>query len=1038
MRLMFFRFVVILLLLPLGLGAMNVRSLEVGYQHVSGLTYRGSVVFYLFSPSPVDSLVKLDWGDNSTGILINPVVTELPGDIKKVVYSATHTYSGPSTFTLSISYKVRGNNVQNVQFPLVEEIYAEAKLVVNPFVGGLNSPQFLEPPLQNICLGMSQTLSLAAVDLQGDSLTYALIPSRGADGNTVVGYYYPPATAAFSLDAHTGILTWNIPSAKGFWCFAYRIDKYRDGVWVGSVMRDMTINVINCSPFSANLSVPGDTCILAGNALGFIVNASYSGNDSITLSSFGEPYSLMDDPASFPQPVKGIGSVSSPFNWNISCSHVRPDAYQLIFRAILEDSLTTCNCTNTFNNQTIGSGYYSNVPVKFNNPCLPSWDGGYYLWFGADSAAPRFLYTPPLDLTAGNYMLSFDFIFSDHTGNPGTHCEGPDEPDEGMYLQYSTSGPSGPWVTMSYWDPSISDVEGGHVEDLIKWNNYSINVPDAAISTSSRFRWAQFESTGIYYDHWGLDNITVYKIADKLPAIEEISVEVIAPAPLNLMAYPASTSIDLEWNKSYCTNASGYHIYRKSAFYGYVPDACETGVPAYTGYQYIASTYSVDDTLFTDDNNGNGLPHGNDYCYMVTAWFENGAESQASNEACAQLPDDVPVITNVSVDITSATAGQFYIAWSRPDDLDQVSFPGPYRYNIYRAPSLSGGTAILVGSTNDLNDTTYTDSGVNTASSAYNYYIELQYTNGSTLVSLVSSYPASSVFLTAESWDESVLLNWEYNVPWSNDSFAIYRYNSVSGLFDLIAYTPETEYADTGLVNGQEYCYKIQSLGNYSLSGFVSPILNWSQEVCARPADLNPPCVPTLQISTDCNQVSNLLSWTNPLTVCGDDDVGSYQIYYSPTTDGLMSLISVISNPLDTFFLDQRENSVAGCYAVAATDTSGNQSALSNIVCIDIDLCDLYHLPNVFTPDGDGINDYFIPFPYDFVERIDMQIFNRWGSLVFATNDPDILWDGKNQQNSSECSEGVYFFVCLVYEQRLEGLRQRSLTGTVHLYRSKQ
>jgi len=63
-----------------------------------------------------------------------------------------------------------------------------------------------------------------------------------------------------------------------------------------------------------------------------------------------------------------------------------------------------------------------------------------------------------------------------------------------------------------------------------------------------------------------------------------------------------------------------------------------------------------------------------------------------------------------------------------------------------------------------------------------------------------------------------------------------------------------------------------------------------------------------------------------------------------------------------------------------------------------------YDLPNVFTPNSDGTNDLFT---FDLVEAAEIQIFNRWGNVVYIS-DTVFEWDGKS--NGSECPEGVYFY----------------------------
>jgi gliding motility-associated-like protein len=120
---------------------------------------------------------------------------------------------------------------------------------------------------------------------------------------------------------------------------------------------------------------------------------------------------------------------------------------------------------------------------------------------------------------------------------------------------------------------------------------------------------------------------------------------------------------------------------------------------------------------------------------------------------------------------------------------------------------------------------------------------------------------------------------------------------------------------------------------------------------------------------------------------------------------------------------------------VTATDSTGNESEPGAVICVDY--CPLYELPNVFTPDGDGFNDEFHPFPYRFVESIDLNIFNRWGLLVFSTDDPDIMWNGKTDNTGNDLPDGVYFYICQVNEIYLSGTRPRQLQGTIQLIREK-
>ncbi len=64
-------------------------------------------------------------------------------------------------------------------------------------------------------------------------------------------------------------------------------------------------------------------------------------------------------------------------------------------------------------------------------------------------------------------------------------------------------------------------------------------------------------------------------------------------------------------------------------------------------------------------------------------------------------------------------------------------------------------------------------------------------------------------------------------------------------------------------------------------------------------------------------------------------------------------------------------------------------------------------IPNVFTPNNDGINDHFVISGTGFTEY-QLVIVNRWGEIVFETDNPKNGWDGKS--NGKLCSDGVYFY----------------------------
>jgi hypothetical protein len=56
--------------------------------------------------------------------------------------------------------------------------------------------------------------------------------------------------------------------------------------------------------------------------------------------------------------------------------------------------------------------------------------------------------------------------------------------------------------------------------------------------------------------------------------------------------------------------------------------------------------------------------------------------------------------------------------------------------------------------------------------------------------------------------------------------------------------------------------------------------------------------------------------------------------------------------------------------------------------------------------------------------------------LIFETTDPDINWDGKYMENNKKVVDGVYYYICDVYEYHLTGIEPRTLVGFIHIFSS--
>jgi len=129
-----------------------------------------------------------------------------------------------------------------------------------------------------------------------------------------------------------------------------------------------------------------------------------------------------------------------------------------------------------------------------------------------------------------------------------------------------------------------------------------------------------------------------------------------------------------------------------------------------------------------------------------------------------------------------------------------------------------------------------------------------------------------------------------------------------------------------------------------------------------------------------------------PITLADNINAGNSLASWEWSTGEKTSAITVVAPGVYTATVK-----VHGCYASASVTVSN----------------DCYiNVPNVFTPNGDGLNDYFYPHQYlsSGLTSFQISIFNRWGEMVFQSNSLDGRgWDGK--LNDVPQPEGVYVYL---------------------------
>lgn len=102
----------------------------------------------------------------------------------------------------------------------------------------------------------------------------------------------------------------------------------------------------------------------------------------------------------------------------------------------------------------------------------------------------------------------------------------------------------------------------------------------------------------------------------------------------------------------------------------------------------------------------------------------------------------------------------------------------------------------------------------------------------------------------------------------------------------------------------------------------------------------------------------------------------------------------------------------SGNYSAVYTVNMSNQSGCTGTTTVTINVIPEYDIfiPNVFTPNGDGANDFWQIFGnLKGVKQLQVQVFNRWGEKVFDTTDINFEWDGTYK--GKDAPIGVYTYV---------------------------
>jgi len=304
-------------------------------------------------------------------------------------------------------------------------------------------------------------------------------------------------------------------------------------------------------------------------------------------------------------------------------------------------------------------------------------------------------------------------------------------------------------------------------------------------------------------------------------------------------------------------------------------------------------------------------------------------------------------------------------------------------------------------------DTALVDS--NLCDSTYIYYVEgidsaMNYVSSSNLDTAHPLYPPATgpkLRVATVAGEKIIHIFWnKSNLP-GIKYYIIDKWTQKTGW--IINYLTDTDrsYNDTNVnPNADLYKYRLRSVDR---CGVVSPYGNTAQNIILSGAVKN---------DRRYFNWTKYAVWTagikNYVIQIKMPDSGKWQTI-SPTFDsatGTWNNDSIYMN-IDTFT----------CFRVLAledTTATAKDTSASNTVCVL--LASRIWVPNAFTPDNDSLNDVFKLVSVSLYNMIvnnqvvfDFQVYNRWGTKVFETNDYSKGWDGTF--NGKKCTPDEYFWV---------------------------
>jgi len=308
-------------LLPQRVNATHAAGADLTYTSLGGLVYQVDATFYRDCNGTMEpGNVAISYKSALCGFTRTALANKIPNDngseitmpcatapstcnggnspgIRKWIYRAIITLPAACSDWI-FSYRIccRNCTITTIQNPCASgsEIYIESALnnVVAP---ENNSPQFSNAPIAFVCLAQNFNYNSGVYDVDGDSISYELIAPK-TSATTEVSYIAPASpqdpvisSTPFLMNAVTGDINFTASSLQ-ISVMAIRINEFRNGVLIGSTIRDIQVYTQNCFnsiPVASGINGTSNfiTTTCAGQQLCFTINtADADSNQTVNIS----------------------------------------------------------------------------------------------------------------------------------------------------------------------------------------------------------------------------------------------------------------------------------------------------------------------------------------------------------------------------------------------------------------------------------------------------------------------------------------------------------------------------------------------------------------------------------------------------------------------------------------------------------------------------------------------------------------------------------------------------------------------------------